>query len=280
MLPLAPVLPLRHHVRFPRPPLSRFIDRLWLIEGVMPYARERVLPNGVLELIFNFGKYHKVVDPRASDQSAVFKRCWVAGLQSREITIEADHDTDLLGVRFKAGGAYPFFSLPMAELVDQVVESDLLPGLWTREVRSRLLEAEGPELRFDIIEAALVGRLRRADAPSAPAVDFAVRELRQRGGAVSIRHLCERAGVTNKHMVEQFKRHVGLSPKLLGRVFRFQRAIEEVRGRRPVDWTEVAHACGYYDQAHFNHEFKELSGSTPSEYLARHTPDGEHIIVG
>jgi AraC-like DNA-binding protein len=280
MLPLVPVLPLRHHVRIPRPPLSRFIDRLWLMEGVMPYARERVLPNGVLELIFNFGKYHKVVDERSPAESAVFKRCWVAGLQSRELTIEADHETDLLGVRFKPGGAYPFFSLPMAELVDQVVESDLLPGLWTREVRDRLLEAKAPEPRFDLIEGALVERLRRADAPSALAVDFAVRELRQTNGAASIRHLCERAGVTNKHMVDQFKKRVGLSPKLLGRVFRFQRVLDEVRGRRQVDWTEVAHTCGYYDQAHFNHEFKELSGSTPSGYLAHHTPDGEHIIVG
>jgi hypothetical protein len=51
------VLSLRYHVRIPGPPLSRFIDRLWQIEGVTPYSRERVLPNGVLELIFNFGEH-------------------------------------------------------------------------------------------------------------------------------------------------------------------------------------------------------------------------------
>lgn len=274
------MLPFQAYNRTPRAPLSLFIDRVWQIYGVTPYTKEKVLPNGVLELIFNFGPYHRVLRGVNGANCTTYKRCWVAGLQSHDLLIEAVGETMLLGVRFRPGGAYAFFGFPIAELTDEVVESDLLKAPWILETHDRLLGAQSPEQRFDIVERALLAHLYRVDMSPMPCVDFAVREIERSHGAATIKEICERAGVTNKHLVEQFKKRVGLSPKLLARVRRFQRALGQARVLSSVDWTEVAHASGYYDQAHFNHEFKRFTGSTPSEYLASRSHDGEHIIVG
>ena len=44
-----------------------------------------------------------------------------------------------------------------------------------------------------------------------------------------------------------------------------------------MDLGEVAFATGYADQAHFNHDFRDLTGMTPSAYLARRSVYLNHV---
>ena len=74
--------------------------------------------------------------------------------------------------------------------------------------------------------------------------------------------------MSGTHLAAQFKTHVGVTPKRVARIYRFARLIVSVDAGRPVDWAEVAHDAGYFDQAHFSREFKDFTGHTPTEYLA------------
>jgi AraC-like DNA-binding protein len=74
--------------------------------------------------------------------------------------------------------------------------------------------------------------------------------------------------VSSSHLATQYKQHVGITPKRMARIYRFAQLILSVDPSRPVDWTEAAHAAGYFDQAHFSKEFKDFTGHTPTEYLA------------
>jgi AraC-like DNA-binding protein len=74
--------------------------------------------------------------------------------------------------------------------------------------------------------------------------------------------------VSGNHLAAQFKSHVGTTPKRVARIYRFARLIISVDARRPVDWPGLAHAAGYFDQAHFAREFKDFTGHTPTQYLA------------
>jgi AraC-like DNA-binding protein len=69
---------------------------------------------------------------------------------------------------------------------------------------------------------------------------------------------------------------VGLSPKLFCRVQRFQQVLKIVRREREVDWAEIALGCGYFDQAHFIHDFHAFSGINPSKYLANYKDFPRH----
>jgi AraC-like DNA-binding protein len=70
------------------------------------------------------------------------------------------------------------------------------------------------------------------------------------------------------HLAAQFKSHLGVAPKRMGRIYRFAGLIPSVDALRPADWSELAQTAAYFDQAHFSSEFKDFTGHTPTEYLA------------
>ena len=71
----------------------------------------------------------------------------------------------------------------------------------------------------------------------------------------------------------------GLTPKLFCRVQRFQKVLRRIRTGREVDWTGVALDSGYFDQAHFIHDFKAFSGLSPTAYAAHRTEHLNHVPI-
>jgi AraC-like DNA-binding protein len=80
-------------------------------------------------------------------------------------------------------------------------------------------------------------------------------------------------GCSRKHLISEFRQHIGLSPKPLARILRFNRAVQVIEKSRRVAWAALAHDCGYYDQAHFIRDFHAFAGSTPGEFLRHRLPD-------
>ena len=99
-----------------------------------------------------------------------------------------------------------------------------------------------------------------------------------RGDALeTVEILSDHAGLSGRRLARLFALEVGLTPKLYARVLRFRRVLQLTHVDRPVDWSDIAHRCGYFDQAHFIRDFKEFSGLTPGDYLARRTPYNNHV---
>ena len=92
------------------------------------------------------------------------------------------------------------------------------------------------------------------------------------GGTVGVAELAERVGWSRRHLAHRFAGEFGLSPKLAGRVVRFERATRLLRSSRRPAIAEVAAACGYYDQPHLNRDFVELAGCPPGEWLETELP--------
>jgi len=263
----------------PGPPLCDFVHAMWLIEGcVMPHGFERVMPSGDMQIVINlFDDSTRVYNPKNLRHYERLSGSLLCGAHSSAVIVDAAELRETVGVHFKAGGAFPFFKLPVNALQDVHVTLEEVWGEEGRCLREQLLEARRAESKFQILERALLrraaGRFERHRA-----VQYALGRF-QRAPHEAVSGVTEETGLSERRFIQLFANEVGLTPKLYCRVQRFQKAVSQTFGSAPVDWAEVALDCGYFDQAHFIHDFVAFSGLTPSTYLRQRTGPGNHVPI-
>jgi AraC-like DNA-binding protein len=207
-----------------------------------------------------------------------FSRSWISGERTEPIVIDETGYVHLVGVRLRAGGAWPFLGIPLQEFTDQVVELEAILGPEMRDLRDQLGEAADDDGRFDLLESWLAQRARDRTPPTR-AVSYVLRAIQHGAGTVRIGRMADEIGISHKHLLREFERCVGLPPKLLARLCSFQRVICSIGQKPEVDWSAIAVRNGYYDQAHLIREFRAFSGLTPLNYLTRRGPFLNYLEV-
>ena len=257
-----------HKLRFPKLPLSQFVENMWLVQGfVADYTREKILPDGAIELIFDLDPSPKsIFEDEASASFRTVKKAWISGERTRYIVIGAARNQSMVGVRFRPGGAHPFFRFPISELSESVTELDLIWGRLVDEIRDGLQEIESPDDRLRKLEWFLMRQVQRTLEPNR-LIAFAVNQLQHSPQFLAIRDLASMVGISQKHLISQFERVVGLRPKSFARVCKFQKVVGLLEQQNHIEWSAIALDCGYYDQAHFIKEFQAFSGLNPSDYV-------------
>jgi AraC-like DNA-binding protein len=268
-------LPMTYTRHIPSPPLDAYIDDLYYLDGAAPYTRLKVLPMPSLHLMVNLGDAFRV---HGAGRAESCTESWWVGLWSTYHTVEWPPNVRMFGVHFKPGGVYPFLRLPLSELHNQVVSLEIIWGKYAAEIRERLYAAPTPQTAFALFEQLLLARLRET-LHGLDAVQYAIAEIERHHGALSIRTLSDRIGISQNHLGTQFKRMVGVPPKELARFYRFAQVLRSIDPNHPVDWTLIAHQSCFYDQSHFNKDFAAFTGHNPTDYLAlrRRLHHPEHI---
>ena len=254
--------------RVPAPPLDEFIDDIYCLTGVPRHRRMTVPPMPSAHLFVNLGGAARLRDSDPSVPSAVLADGWFMGVWTRRFLVEYPARVRLAGVHFKPWGISPFAGLPATELRDRWVPVD---AVWPRSldrIRNQAGDSASATETLRVLERELRSRLAQAPPRGLGLVRYAGGRLEASRGAVPVGALTDAAGVSGTHLAAQFKSHVGVTPKRVARIYRFAQLIVSVDARRPVDWAELAHTAGYFDQAHFSREFKDFTGHTPTEYLA------------
>lgn len=252
----------------PSHPLSNYIYDLYYINGPAPYPRLKVFPMPVLHLILNLGddfKWHRSGQPERD--AICTESCWV-GIWSQHYIVDWPPNVRFFGIHFKPGGAYPFLQFPLSELHNQVVSLDAIWGEFAAEMRERIYAEPTIQAGLALLERLLLVRLCKIPH-GLDVVQYAVRDIFQRNGALSIRALSDHIGISQNHLGTQFKRIVGILPKELARFYRFSHVLRSIDPAQPVDWAHLAQSSHFYDQSHFNKDFIKFTGYSPGDYLRR-----------
>lgn len=245
----------------PRAPLNRVVECFWTLEseasGDAPDP-ERILPDGCVELILNFGAEFS---QHTEDGPRLQPRNFLVGQMTGPIVISPTGRVELLGIRFHPGGTLPFLRLPLHELRDQVVEVGSLSSKLERDLLR--VTSESPMLaeKINAVETLLVRYL--LNDKHDPWLTKLAGRIVDAHGLVSVDELANDAGVSCRQLERRFLREVGIGPKLLGRIIRFQQVFRAVEYRNAA-WAEIAIECGYYDQAHLIRDFNQFAQQTPA----------------
>jgi AraC-like DNA-binding protein len=269
----------RTHI--PRVPLSQFIEVFIYFERVEhAHTVDRFLPNGDTEILIDFHDAPQFVyDNSTLKEIQACHHVWTSGVRTEPITIPSGNGAAMMVLSFKKGMAAPFFPFPMEEISNCVVDADLVWGPDFGDLRELLLDTKDVDRRFELVEDFLLTKFR-SKLNLNPCVAFAVGEMIERPDRLSIARMNEKIGYSQKHFTEMFRKQVGVTPKSYLKIMRFQKAIRSIDAADDIDWGDIALTCGFYDQAHFIHDFKHFSGFTPEQYAQIHTNYQNYIPVG
>jgi AraC-like DNA-binding protein len=221
-----------------------------------------------------------VYDREDTGRCQTFRGSLLSGAHSQYQVIDTAEQASVMGVHFRPGGAFPFLGRPAGELRDTTVSLDALWGRAAIDLRDQLLEAATHQIRFEILEQALLAELARG-FDHHDAVGFALRRFMSAPHMTTMAAVSEQTGLSPKRFIQVFRDETGFTPKVFCRIRRFHRALDHMQGGQSVEWANVALDCGYFDQAHFIHDFRAFSGINPSSYLAHRTPHRNHLpLVG
>lgn len=249
------------------PTLAPFVKCIWSQESdraIFDAGRERILPDSCVELVIHFRD--PFLTRFADGTRALQPQGFVVGQMKRFLEIEPAGRMGLIAVRFHARGAYRFFQRPLSEVAAGIVD---LRDIWkdrTRELTERVARAGSMTGRVRLIEEELLGLLCK-NGRYDRTVDRCLQLIETSCGQLKVAQLANHLGVSDRQLTRRFQHTVGLSPKEFARISRFLHVVRCLSGRESRTLTETAMTCGYFDQAHFNHEFREMAGMAPGEFF-------------
>jgi AraC-like DNA-binding protein len=215
-----------------------------------------VLPDGCIDVLF------ELEGSKAGTAVTV-------GMMTRPAQVGRAGTMNILAVRFRPGGAAAFFSEALATLTDAEVP---LQDLWhgSQDLCERIADCRTRAQGFDMLASQLRRRLRPPQSPRLRACEAAI-ECMEREPEVRIDTICAKLGLTRQTLATAFREYVGVSPKLLTRILRLQRALrlaDAEQSNRTLSWAQLSQDAGYYDQPHLVKEFQSLTGRTPDALVA------------
>ncbi|MCQ4164858.1 helix-turn-helix domain-containing protein [Tahibacter harae] len=253
--------------------LAPYVQSFWASPAspARPGQREQVLPGGQMHLALRLdGAGVRLYADAGAAPARHIGHAVVAGAHDRPYFKDVSESSRSVGVLLLPGAAQALFGCNADELSNRHVPLADLCGGAAETLLQRLAGETAPARQIALLQAFLLRRLRPVRAMQPP-VAQAIAALRD-GGAVA--PLVQASGCSHKRFIALFRAQTGLAPKCFARVQRLQQVLHAPPS---IAWAELALQAGYSDQAHFNREFRALTGLTPQAWRRCTPRNGAHV---
>lgn len=268
-----------HYTTVPPPThLEPFVDCIWLLAAPGSDGDpepEIVLPDGKTELIVHFGDAFLKLEGESYERQA---RVLMSGQLTERIMLKSTGEIGVVSIRFKAAGAARFFDVPYEELVDRVVDFADFEPAFSAAIHDRIARCESHDERLAAMVAVLEERLTQESREDV-FVRQACQHITSSQGDYSAQDLVKLIGYSERQLERKFRKQVGITPKTLSRIVRFQKFLAMAKENDALTLADAAAACGYYDQSHFIRDFTKFSGVSPMKYLKSSHVMSDHLIT-
>jgi transcriptional regulator GlxA family with amidase domain len=182
------------------------------------------------------------------------------------LDVESPDAIGFVSVCFYPGSARHFFPIPMKETVAFALALKDIVHDFALSLEESVAEAKNNEQRVEHLQQFLV-RLLMKNSYTDKTVDYCLSQINYHRGQLSISSLAREAGISNRQLVRRFNEQIGISPKEFARVTKFIHSLNVLKNYPRMSLTQVAYESGYYDQAHFIHDYQEFAGYSPGSLL-------------
>src|SRR5665213_1615566 len=240
-----------------------------------PLRRVITLASPCLDLLINLGDPFTI--ETFWDATLVSPGAYLAGPRPATAFIRRQGELTLLGARFKHGMASSLLPYPVKELEQRFIP---LATLWPDAAKALERTRERPNplpILVEHLENALTPLLAKTRKPDAM-IRKAVKLIAQHQGDIEVSEMAAQLDVSRQTVKHKFDQHIGVSPKLFGKLRRFQTVLRHLTEGVKVNWTQLAKNCGYYDQAHLTREFNHFTGFSPQKFV-KNLEKGDDIYM-
>lgn len=264
----------------PRPELRPYIESLWVFESRvgLPAAESNLAaPNGCCKLTFAYGNsFVSITKGRATTRPA--EQLNFVGTRDSAIVLQSSpRPIGCIGIEFRPHGAFPFLGMPIEVIRNFLGDADVVWGRWARDVQDVLNSLQSVDQRVAFLQEQLVRQLRKNQGGAGlrthgrryDLVGHCVRALEATDGRIPIRELQRTTGYSRRYLELLFQQYVGLSPKVLAGILRFQRFYLKWAQGLSFDLFKDDLYAYFYDQSHFTKEFQRMTGHAPREYFQK-----------
>ncbi|HEY0589706.1 MAG TPA: helix-turn-helix domain-containing protein [Pseudoduganella sp.] len=248
----------RWHLR-PTALLRPFIDRYWGWEGNHPLPPQ--LPPGTgSECVFHYGSPYLLDGKQAP-------RAILLCLRTRAIAMQENGAFGFVAVRFRGGSLRHFCAQSLAQFHDQHLPANAAWGDSAERLSDQLAQADGPSMRAAALDQFFLARLGQHEDRSGHRLDALLDKLYYSPGT-AIDALAEQSGWTRRHFQRKFTDTYGLGPKQFARIARLGHTMRMLALDPGMPALDAALRMGYFDQPHFIHETRALTGHAPQTIIA------------
>jgi len=256
-------------------PLDKFIESIFYFKHFLPeHSIERVVPTGHIFIIFELdGIERNTFNNDTLKPNGTFSKVWISGVHKNYLSISAHQDSEMFVIQFKPFGGYPFFKFPIHQLNDKVIPAQEIFGKEILDLRQLIINKPTSTEKFSLAENWLKSKLDINKFPDKALMltisQFTNQPLSNHNTIVNS------YPKTQKHLISQFKKFCGHTPKVFHRIVRFNDILQQINNEQQISWSQIAYLSGYADQSHFIKEFKEFSGFNPQEFIKHEFNKGE-----
>ena len=251
------------HKHIPKFPLDNYVDCILYVEG---NNKGVGFPKTAMSLVFNLNDSFKLFSDFKFTSFTDFKKYWVAGLQTQPTYVESYGESKMVVIQFKALGAYAFLKQPLQHFSNNYTNLDCIFKKEADETWEQLQEAKTINEKCLLSENFLYRKLLTNKIPNGKLLS-SIDLLLKSSSNISINEICKQHNISRKHLNFLFQEYLGISPKMFSSLNRFQSILQTISNAKPDKLTTIAYELNFFDQAHFNNNFKRFTGIKPNEYI-------------
>ena len=245
--------------------LSKYIKNYFIVDIDNPVdflPNDRVYPSGYATMVFHYGSPSRFQKKNSSKY--IEPNLIICGPQTNYYDLSLAGKTGMILIVFRPHGVKSFFNFPITELLNENISLQDLISNEATELEDKLFNSPNNKQRIANLENFLVGRLIYNS--EFERVEHAIKIIENSKGQMKAQHIAHEVCLGIKQFERTFSKYVGITPKKFTSIVRFQNVIQ-TNSKDKRSLSQIALENGYYDQSHFNHDFKSLTGLTPKAFF-------------